>query len=603
MKWLGGQHALPSFFAIKGGLAMKGRRLRSRARYQIFNRILAMYSIIILLVISLLVVLIAKYVADDFITRSLEANEKQVEALAVYMAERERSLATHLRELYFYPELVESIAVALKNDPETYLEYRLDQYSLQRSFVPSNVESFMRGFYYGDGAIDAITLTSYETDQVYAYVFQYANWNRIQNEGEQQAITLTRPINDGSSTTGIGQLTAYYSSEALRQAVASANNVGFLQMHKEDGTLLFTNRPDPFELPQEEDSGPVYKEMVKNGETFYYKVEQDANRGLYYVGVVPRSEITELSSLVYATIALLIAVACVTVAVGYFVMRRYARRMQRIEASMQLVEQGDLSARIDMSLQNKKDELGSIAGNFNRMLDELKRYIDKSYVLELKKQEAEMRALQAQMNPHFLYNTLEAIRMKAVIEGATDAGAMTFHLASIMRYALSENRSATLGEELEHTKQYMALMEQRYRHALTVEYEVDSSLLMDSILRFSLQPLAENYMIHGFMPDKKDNRLHISIQKKEHVLTIVVCDNGKGMASERLEAIKAKLREEEYQHIEQSIGLANIHKRFQLEYGQPYGLSIHSVADEGTSVQLTCPLEREESDCDESPAC
>ncbi|WP_099303735.1 sensor histidine kinase [Bacillus sp. Marseille-P3800] len=563
-----------------------------KREHRIFNRILLMYSIIIVLVISLLVLFIVRFISNDVINRSLEDNSEKIKLLEDYVIERDQALSTNVRELYFYPELIESISVALQNEPGTYLEFRLEQYAGQRSFVPSNVESFLRSFYYTDNTIDGIVLTSSNGEQEYSYIFHYANWSRYHsNHHNLKGLTLSRPINDGVSTSNIGYLEAFYDLGPLYEAVNYQDeSIGLVQLYDKEGTLLFTSEesqslltfPDEFYSMTEQG----YSEIKHNGEHYYYKTFVDTERSLIYAGVVPRSEISGLTLLYSTVIAILFGIASITVLVGYFVMRSYAKRIYQIQQSMKRVENGDLTTRIDLSRQNQRDELGVISVRFNRMLDELNEYINQSYILKMRNQKAEMMALQAQMNPHFLYNTLESIRMKAAVEGAKDASNMTFHLAKILRYTLSDSQYASLNEELEHVSQYMELMKYRYKDKLKVSYSIAPALLNQKVLRLSLQPLAENYMKHGFVAEQSTNQFSISVKESFKELIFTISDNGKGIEASKIIKVREQLDSKEY---DQSIGLRNIHKRVQLQHGNSYGVEVESVFNEGTTITITIP--------------
>ncbi|WP_059102640.1 sensor histidine kinase [Shouchella shacheensis] len=580
-------------------------KLVRRIRNQVFSRILVLYSLTILIVVSLLLVVLFQHFSRSVVERALASNEETVSQIEEYFTERDRIVQSNLRELYYNPELVASISHALANEPGEYWAFRLEEYANQQSFVPTNVDTFLRTFYFADNALDAIELTGHEAGSSYNYIFHHYNWNEMAQDDRiaegvagQQAIkggvALQKPINDVITTTKIGTLTAYYNLEKLNQefGLQKENQVGGIQVYTQEKELLFSSSKEEVDYPEPREGTSAEPQTIRqNGETFYLTQYTDTELGLVYRGVVARSEISGISSMHGLFCGLLLLVVCATVVIGYLVMRRYASRISQIKQSMLQVQKGDLRPRI--AVRKEKDELALIARSFNQMLEDLTTNIERSYDLERKNHQAEMRALQSQINPHFLYNTLETIRMKALIEGSKESAAMTYHLATLLRYALSKNEVTHLREELEHLKQYMTLMEYRYADKLTVEYVVDEALLSQPVLRFILQPLAENYIMHGLRSDQRDNRLQIRIaQRSEKDMQISISDNGGGMSKERLKEIHFMLQKDVPQDMYDSIGLSNIHKRLQLHYQEAYGLTIESIEGEGTTVYMTIPLEQ-----------
>lgn len=568
---------------------------------QVFSRILILYSIIIVVVVSLLILLLAHFFLKGFIDQALTANEHMVQKVEDYFVNRERLFSNNLQRMYYNSELLQSVTYALNNEPDRYWEYRLNNYADRGSFVPNNMHTFLNSFYYSDTEVDAIRIVSTEIESSYTYIFNHYNWNQMTEQSKKQnpekevdtfiknGVTISKPVYESAAQNQIGNITAYYNSEKLNDYLVNYDLVGGIQVYTTEGRLLFSSIQDIASIPFPIDpTNGVYHKWSHNGEQYYLNSRTDNELGLTYLGIVPRSEIKGrfFTYSIFGSILFLIAV--VTVLAGYFVMRRYARRIREIKRNMLKVQEGNLATRIDVG--KEKDELATIAMNFNRMVSELETHIEQYYVLEMKKQQAEMRALQAQINPHFLYNTLETIRMKAIIEGAKEAAAMTYHLAKMLHYALSNKKEVRLKEELEHLKQYMKLMEFRYAETLTVHYKVDEHLLTMPILRFIIQPIAENFMKHGFKYDEQ-NILKVEIkQLSKSTITITIADNGNGIEAEKLKEIQSSLKSGD-QHSDESIGLSNIHRRIQLYYGDPYGLVITSKEGHGTIVTLFIPYE------------
>lgn len=574
----------------------------SKLWHQVFSRILFIYSVTIFIVISLLLLFIGHFLHKEYVDQALEANDHTLDRLETYFDSRNQNLSANLLRLYYNNDLVESVAYALQNNREDYWKYRLDSYTKSNSFVPTTIDSFVNTMYLTDQDIDAINISSLETGNSFNYIFNHYNWSQMRMEKEgsflpdiKNGIAISKPIHDGVSPESIGTFTAYYSLDKLNkdEGILGNSEVGGVQVYSLDKELLFSSVDELENVPVP--TGMSNNEQIEwahEDGTYYLNHRVDYNLGFIYVGVIPEHEIEGISFTFWFTILAIIFLAVTVVLTGYAVIRKYARRMREIEYHMLEVQDGNFTTRVNVS-ERDKDELSTIANSFNRMVKELNSYIDRAFVLEMKKREAEMRALQSQINPHFLYNTLESIRMKAVIEGSKGTAAMTYHLATTLRYALSDKQQVQLKEELEHLKQYMKIMEYRFESKLSVDYKIDESLLSLPVLRFILQPVAENYIIHGFKADQQGNLLQIQVKTMEDCrVAIVMSDNGKGMELERLHDIQEKLYGEEVTSTD-SIGLSNIHQRIQLQYGKPHGLFIKSEKDKGTEVTLILPVGHE----------
>ncbi len=267
-------------------------------------------------------------------------------------------------------------------------------------------------------------------------------------------------------------------------------------------------------------------------------------------------------------------------------MRNYSSRIDHIDGSIREVENGNLDIRIHEFKQN--DELTTISESFNAMLDELTDYIDRYYIANIKQQEAELKALQSQINPHFLFNTLEVIRMTAVIEGSKTSSKMIYHLSRLFKYTLKTEETVPLHIELEHTNQYLQLIQLQHPNKLTVLTDVPTEIENISIQKLILQPLIENFMVHGFQKDRDDNQLEIKAVQIDDKVKIKIKDNGQGLSEERLAKVIDHIENED--DTTESIGLKNVHQRLRLKHGQDYGLTIQSKAGIETIVTIVIPL-------------
>lgn len=276
-----------------------------------------------------------------------------------------------------------------------------------------------------------------------------------------------------------------------------------------------------------------------------------------------------------------------------FYVNRLTNRVGDILEGMDKVTTGNLRLRLEVNPRG--DELDMIAGNFNDMCRDLETYIQKSYLAEIERRNAELQALQSQINPHFLYNTLEAIRMKAICNGDREVGKMLYSMSVLFRSQLKEADVITLGQELDYCKQYLELFEYRYQGSFTSKVACAPELLPLPVIKFVLQPILENYFIHGIRRDRKDNEIAVTAEKKGDALFLYVTDNGMGMTAEELLEKNRELEENRYEaETGKSIGIANVNRRIRAVYGDAYGVHMEAVPTGGVRVVLKIQAEKGE---------
>jgi sensor histidine kinase YesM len=246
----------------------------------------------------------------------------------------------------------------------------------------------------------------------------------------------------------------------------------------------------------------------------------------------------------------------------------------------------------DMGLRMKgmgTDEIGKLAAEFNEMLDNAALLIKREYDSRLLANDARYKALQAQVNPHFLYNTLEAMSGIAASQGCPDVVTLCRALSNIFRYSLNFGAPlASLSEEILHLKNYMYVMNARTLGSVQLDITADPALLISQMPRLSIQPLVENAINHGFrIKSEGAKKVAITALLSDGKLAISVEDNGAGMDAD---AINAELSLQQTDAPPQgSIGLKNINARIKLLYGSEYGVAVESESGKGSKVTLTIP--------------
>ncbi len=309
------------------------------------------------------------------------------------------------------------------------------------------------------------------------------------------------------------------------------------------------------------------------------------------LGVIPRRELRADKNNAIWLIALVVMLtaflaAWLSVRLSY----RIVSPITRLTDLMHDVEDGKLSVRMpDMG----GDEIGELSRGFNMMIEKLKNSLDQIYHNQSAMRKTELQLLQAQINPHFLYNTLEAIKYLTKMQRNDDAVMMIVALAKFFRSSLSKGHAIIpLEEELERIKNYLTILKLRYKNKFIYEIEVPSRLLNKKVLKLILQPLVENAVYHGIKEIPEEGLIRISALITGRVLVIEVEDSGKGMSSEKIEWLNSNIRSSSFTN-DTSYGLHNVQERIRIFFGDEYGLSFRQRPNGGTIARITLPLDAE----------
>ena len=243
--------------------------------------------------------------------------------------------------------------------------------------------------------------------------------------------------------------------------------------------------------------------------------------------------------------------------------------------------------------RNNVDEITELGISFNIMIGKIRELLDSKIKEHDNLKKAELKALQAQINPHFLYNTLDTIVWMAEANKSNQVIEMACALSSFFRIALSKGQDwIPLRQEIEHVRSYLAIQKMRYEDILDYPVEVEESLLDCAILKLTLQPLVENALYHGIKSKRNGGTIIVRVARvNEGLLLLDVEDNGVGLTPFKLSKIQAMLAENAGEPIlnETGFGLDNVNKRIKLYYGEQYGLSIQSHYRAGTQVAVAIP--------------
>ena len=264
------------------------------------------------------------------------------------------------------------------------------------------------------------------------------------------------------------------------------------------------------------------------------------------------------------------------------------RPLKSLISYMRKVRKGDFSVRIE---EKRKDEFEEVYSGFNRMLDELNNTMNNLETEKLLNKEAKIHILQEQINPHFLYNTLDTIFSMAKIKGEEVIAKMVFSLSKFFRISLSDGKNiVTLREASELFENYLSIQEIRFPGKFDYQINIPEELMTYMVPKFLLQPFVENSISHGLERSAGKGTLYIEGKEKNGILYFLVEDNGKGIPEEKLKDIQKVLEENTSSEY---FAVSNINSLIKLKYGSGYGVTITSKYEEWTKVQIVMPANME----------
>ncbi|MDO4489820.1 MAG: histidine kinase [Lachnospiraceae bacterium] len=267
----------------------------------------------------------------------------------------------------------------------------------------------------------------------------------------------------------------------------------------------------------------------------------------------------------------------------YLLLKQLLYPMKKLEESMNSVKEGKLSER---AVIYRNDEIGSLAENFNDMLDQVETLIDDLVTQKMLKKEAELEALSYQITPHFMYNTLSSIRYGAILEGYQEMGDLLQAFIELLRISASDRGAfITVQQEIRMVQNYILLQQFRYKDSFRAEFVVEPGTELFYVPRLLIQPLVENAILHGLDHQERGNRVTVSVSRRGKNLEIRVADNGSGMTEEEIR----KLLTGGYHSKFNGIGINNIMERLHLYYGERGRMHYLSPAEGGTVAVITLP--------------
>lgn len=416
--------------------------------------------------------------------------------------------------------------------------------------------------------------------------------SHVQNlvSGEYRwVISISRAVLDPvtGEVTGVMVIDLnFYAIKAICETVQLDKN-GYTYVIDDDGNIIYHPQQqliyagikvDPFtEILQMDVS------YLRTDENKIYTKNRSELTGWTAVGVINGNELirdrTRIIDFYFTLSGLCLLFAAVA---ALIISSSVTRPIKKLESTMHLVEDGDLSVQADTNINN---EIGHLGGSFNTMIANIKTLMDNALADEEAKRKSEINALQAQINPHFLYNTLDSIIWMSASGKNEEVTEMTAALAKLFRTSISQGENfVPLRNEMENIQSYLTIQKMRYGDKLSYELAVDERFMNAPVPKLILQPIVENALYHGIKLSPTPGTIRIGARQEGDVLILTVSDDGVGMSAEQLAHIFDADKDSP-----RGIGILNVHNRIQLCFGSAYGLHYFSEADSGTRVEIHLP--------------
>ena len=536
------------------------------------HSLLRTYSWVMIVIIASFALLIS-YVNWD--SREKEARQVSQRVLTRTVSEVEyyyRESARSAQSLVDNQARIEGIYKYFSLSTPDYFYWQLERKA--SPYISVSIYENIDDLYVRNDFVTGVAIVLQDSTEVYVSTRDNRSGYKVSADAfKPDANSFAVPVSDPVSDQALGVIYVSVSSDVFYKAIDNTRG----------NIPIAVSITSPFETEMFHQGEKSDREEWLQDETAHgYQVQVAVPRGYVLSGSISSSVFILALSLLF------IVILYVTLKKTF---SKYQTQVVDLVETIHDIAQGEQGKRIDLT--KKDQELLLIAETTNDMLDRLERNIHDIYQLELSQKDAHMRALQAQINPHFMYNTLEFLRMYAVMENQNELADIIYEFSSLLRNNISDERETTLKQEVEFCRKYSYLCMVRYPKSIAYGFKIDPGLEEMRIPKFTLQPLVENYFAHGVDHRRTDNVISIKALKKEGYVEILVTDNGRGMPADKLAEIQDKLAQRTFEHTvdysgkRQSIGIVNVHERFVLYFGDRYDISVESVEKKGVRYRIT----------------
>ena len=529
---------------------------------------------------------------------------------------------SYLRNMTYLANMVEDNGVIQNTlsadgfgEERPYMEQWLEYYELNKEFNSYEISNSVYRFclyvpdevmyagnqYYFDG-VSRLKERSDYVDLRYAlnrgedYVAISRERDGVDQQDTSQMVTLYHRIaSKKEKEEELGICSISVSAKYFQDIMKNANitSEGLVYLMSENGRMITSSNSSILQKMQKKGillnyGAELFMEKRKEEQKEYYITRQNVDGASWQmILIIPENEYEDQYRFLWLSAALMLgSMIAVIVLMSYLLSGYYVGRLKKLNVEMTGLESGNLNA--NLPITTEEDEIEEIYHNFNGMVQEVQRLMQEHYQLGKEVKMAEVRALQAQINPHFLYNTLDLINWISMDYGAEEIGTLTWNLARFYRLSLNHGKSLiSIGEEVEHVEVYVNIENYHFDNAISLEVDVPEELKSYACLNIILQPFVENAIVHGIAekPDIESCEIRICARREEQDIVFSVQDDGPGVDVKEMQ----KETQQDIRTAQHGYGVRNINFRLKLCFGEKYGVT-YLESEKGTHVEIKIPV-------------
>ncbi|ATF24934.1 sensor histidine kinase [Brochothrix thermosphacta] len=554
----------------------------------LMNTLLRIYAVVMIIIITLFTLIVGYTIFQTYVEDAQKDNEQTANFLTDTVNNLEQQTDLIVDNLLNDSKSIENLYEYFNLGHAEYLRATLKREGTEQRYWPQMVKQL----YQLQTGIGGIQVSLNDFDETY-----YSNQSKKAGEKikalpqPKNQLVISKPITQTESINSTGTFSLIADEAMIKNIITSMSGARQQQIliYSQTDQLMYSYTGNkvtkPLDVRKDLKSIISLKENVLDDN--YFMTQNASGANLKVVVLTPKNIIYEAAFKNYSWILMgSLLLDGILLIILFRTFGAYSRQVEDILVTMNHVTDSNLSVRINE--ENKQRELKEIAVGINLMLDDINQQVKDIYLLEIEQKDAHMRALQSQINPHFLYNTLEYIRMYAVSEGVDELAEVVYSFASLLRNNTMQEKTVTLQRELEFCEKYVFLYQMRYPDRIAYHFTVDSEIDDVVVPKYIVQPLIENYFVHGIDFSRIDNAISVKVYRKNTSVVIDVIDNGKGMSDERLTEVNRLLVEDVSKERHQtSIGLMNVSDRLKLVFGDNATMVLYHNLSGGVIVRLT----------------
>jgi len=554
------------------------------------NSLLKTYSIILIAAVTLFALLVSYNTSQAKQRAAIDTVERVANQLENTVTDNEKKLDKVVANLMANSEMITSIYQYFELEPAAYLQKSLSE---QKNNTFLYLPRIVTEMYYMDDDIESVSISLNDYKEVYYSTKnnkggkKYINVPVLKNQ-----VVYQKALKDPNTLSQIGIVSIVFNDKELERILDNDKEKNSLQVAIISDTkklVYYQGRNKKDASLQKTIEGNLEEASVislRDLEQQYYIKRVNTSNDFEVLAFVSKKAVNKQSM---QSLVFFLFVSAILDGILLYGLRktfkRYVIQVEDIQKVTNQVSNGNMGIRIEEN--TKLGELKDISHSINQMLDSINRNIEDIYNLEIKQKDANMRALQSQIDPHFLYNTLEYIRMYAVSEGADELSNVVYVFGSLLRNSITQEKVVTIRHELEFCEKYAYLYQMRYRDRIAYGFQIEKELGDISIPKFSIQPLVENFFIHGIDHTRKNNTISVKVSRQDQHTCISIKDNGTGVQEDKLVKINEMLKTPSSENkFESSIGIQNVNARLRSYFGDTYSMTLKINPLGGLTIEI-----------------